>query len=52
MDKKDVMKVTVELVSAYAGSLSENAVFLNENCIENYTKLIETVYKKVDELMR
>ncbi len=38
MDKKDVMKVTVELVSAYAGSLSENAVSLNENCIENSLK--------------
>lgn len=52
MDKKDVMKVTVELVSAYAGSLSENAAFLDEISTERYTNLIEAVYKKVDDLMK
>lgn len=52
MDKKEIMKATVELVSAYAYSLSENAAFMGKEYADDYANFIETIYKKVEELTK
>ncbi|MCI5678681.1 MAG: alternative oxidase [Bacteroidales bacterium] len=52
MEKKEILKATVDLVSAYAGSLNENIAYLDEESVKAYTNFIETIYKKVEELTR
>ena len=48
--EKHIMDTTVELVSAYMNSLHCNGLCIDDDCAEQYSRFIETIYKKVEEL--